>query len=520
MKLTFVLSALLAATCAFGAPLDQRRAGSGPYVYVNFAINCHDWLDPDMSGAAVLHAARLFAKYKVRADFYVTEPLAYAWAANGTIAELRKLGMVFGYHHRPPHPLWYDSQERRRMLALPAADLYREVERYETYRLDLTTGGLLAGESGGYAGTAKLVGGNPVALGAGAASPALVALDREVLARMGAKMVVAYHSGGDPEFPLVWWQGMLSRPSDFSVVRVPPNSRQRAAGIQVLPRGVADGEEAGNFWWNVTGDPEAQEHSPAKYLMRKVEALPRGRLAFVTCLIHEDNWYKQGTAWDGTYFEDRGRKQPRTPPYKPDPRRMVRLRTEEEQARIRAWWDELVRVAATDPRIRVVVSTDLLQLVRPDDIERTYDREILIPAARVIANADGALPRWVALDNDALSLSDCVQAFTAALAGAKTLRVRTMLGPARPPSEAGEVTFTSSAVTAAARALAAQIGSRRTPDELPAKVKVGDSEVPLETYLYAAARTLLGDKNVNVPPLRSGPPDPARWTAKPARRRT
>jgi hypothetical protein len=88
----------------------------------------------------------------------------------------------------------------------------------------------------------------------------------------------------------------------------------RAANIQVLPWGVAAGEEAGNFWWNVTGDPEAQEHAPARYLLRKVGEFPKDRLAFVTCLIHEDNWYKQGTSWDGTYFEDRGRKQPRQPP--------------------------------------------------------------------------------------------------------------------------------------------------------------------------------------------------------------
>ena len=508
-----MIPALLLLLAAAAPSTDQRRPEGPAYVYVNFAINCHDWLDPDMSSAAVLRAARLFARHGVRADFYVTEPLARAWRekAPGAIEELNKLGMTFGYHHRPPHPLWFDSPARRELLGRPIEEQYREIERYETWRLDLETGGLDTSVKGGYAGTAELVGAKPVALGAGAASPHLVAFDRQVLARMGARMVVAYHSAGEADYPLVWWQGLLARPSDFSVVRVPPNSKQRATGAQVLPRGVGAGEEAGNFWWNVTEDPEAQEHAPDKYLLRKIDGLARDRLSFVTCLIHEDNWYKQGTSWDGTYFEDRGRKQPRTPPFKPEPRRMVRLRAEEEQARIWKWWEELVGAAAGDPRVRVAASTDLLGLVRGDDLERTYDLLTVRAAARKIAAVADRLPEYVALENDFLSLGDCVQAFTAALAGRKTIAVRTLLGPARPAPPA-QAKVQAADVVAAAKSL--------KPDALPATVAVGNQPLALETYLYAAARVLAGEKGeFTVPPLRGPGPDPARWTVKPARRR-
>jgi len=164
---------LLLALCAAAqaADLDQRRLEGRAYVCVNFAINCHDWLDPDMSSAAVLRAARLFAKHRIHADFYVTEPLACAWTekAPGTIAELKKLGMGLGYHHRPPHPIWFDSEHARRILSLAPQEAYREIERYETWRLDLETGRLRTSAQGGYAGTAQLAGAPPLVLGAGVA---------------------------------------------------------------------------------------------------------------------------------------------------------------------------------------------------------------------------------------------------------------------------------------------------------------------------------------------------------------
>jgi len=56
-------------------------------------------------------------------------------------------------------------------------------------------------QKGGYAGTSEMLGTRPVGFGAGAAPPHLVALDREVLARMARALVVSFHSAGKRGLP-------------------------------------------------------------------------------------------------------------------------------------------------------------------------------------------------------------------------------------------------------------------------------------------------------------------------------
>lgn len=505
-----------------GAGIDQRKPVDAKTVYVNFAINCHDWLDPDMSSEALLRAARLFAKHGIRADFYFTESLAEALEqkAPQTIRELKRLGMNFGFHQRPPHPIWFDSKERRAMLSMTPEQAYQAMSDHESKGTDLATGAVSDQNTGGFKGVIKLFGTPPAILGAGAAPPQLVAYDRDVLRRMGMKMVVAFHSQGNLDYPLLWWQGLLARPSDFSVVRVPPNSRQRANNTQVLPRGTAAGEESGGFWWNVTDDPEAQDHAPAKYLARKIKEMPNDRISFVTCLIHEDNWYKQGNSWDATFYEDRGRKQPRTPPFTPEPRKSIRLRNAEEKERIWQWWEELVALSGRHERIRNVTVSQIYALVRPDDLERTYPRQTVLDAAKIIAASKTNLPEFVVTGEDALSLSDCVQAFTKSLTS-KPPAVRVMLGPIRRPSRepVSAVSLTASSVRTAAASLTAPLEQKQLPHTIPAVVRIADKDVPIETYLHAAAQVLTGNNGpIEVPALATVAPDPAQWTVKPARR--
>ena len=72
---------------------------------------------------------------------------------------------------------------------------------------------------------------------------------------------------------------------------------------------------------------------------------------------------------------------------------------------------------------------------------------------------------------------------------------------------------------AAAGNLAASLDERLKPDALPATVRIGDQDAELETYLYVAAKVLLGEKgSIAAPALKQAGPDPARWTVKPARR--
>ncbi|MCP5112169.1 MAG: hypothetical protein GY953_15175, partial [bacterium] len=184
--------------------------------------------------------------------------------------------------------------------------------------------------------------------------------------------------------------------------------------------------------------------------------------------------------------------------------------------------EELVAFAAGSKNVRVVTSADLVNLVRQDDHERTYNRKTLIAAARELVTSDSFPPEYLVVSDDALSLSDAVQAFTHALAAegpANAIAVRTMLGPFRARGRTtAEFTTRAKDVRAAAAQLVTQIEQPRKPDALPATVSIGDHDAELEAYLYAAAKFLLGeDGALTVPALRPAGPDPARWTIKPAR---
>ncbi len=532
------LSQPLAPPAVRGATLAQaqRQKMGAARVYLNFAINCHDWVNPKLSSATVLRAARFLAKHGVKADFYVTGPLCRAWAekAPGTIEELTRLGMGLGYHQRMPHPIFFPPTLRA-LIGKPPGEVYQTLVRYESEELDLRTGNTVPGKAGGYALVKQKAGDAPLALGAGTAPPYLMAMDREILRRMGARMVVAYHSRGDEQYPLIWWQGLLARPSDFSVVRVPPNSRQRAAGRNVLPRGTAAGEEAGSFWWAAIHDPEAQPHRPARYLESKMAGLPRDRVTYVTSLIHENNWYLTSNSFNAIYYEGRAKRRPRRPPFDIEGTPRVPLRPKGDTEKIWQWWEELVKFVAANRQVRVVTAADLLHRVRRDDLERTYDRQTLEAAARQLTEVDSFPPQFLvvsgAAGEDALSLSDAVQAITRAIAaepGKDPFAVRTMLGPIRdrgPRRERGAAPPLTSAFTAraadvraAARRLVSEIQKPGQPDALPATVRIGDHEAELEAYLYAAAKVLLGAKGtLEVPALKQASPDPARWTIKPAR---
>ncbi|MCP5114050.1 MAG: hypothetical protein GY953_24725, partial [bacterium] len=175
---------------------SQRRQTGDATVYLNFAINCHDWVHPDLSSETVLRAARYLAKHGLKADFYATGPLYRAWTekAPGTIEELVRLGMGLGYHQRPPHPIFFNHEQRRRILAMEPAEAYETFVRFESEQLDLATGDTVAGQPGGFLGAKQRAGLTPIVLGAGSAPPRLMALNRQVLRTMGARMLVAHHS--------------------------------------------------------------------------------------------------------------------------------------------------------------------------------------------------------------------------------------------------------------------------------------------------------------------------------------
>ena len=176
--------------------------------------------------------------------------------------------------------------------------------------------------------------------------------------------------------------------------------------------------------------------------------------------------------------------------------------------------------------MRVVTTADLLEMLH-DDLERTFDRSTLEAAAKELVEVESFPPEFLTVTSDggedALSLSDAVQAITRALSDpsdAGEFAVRTMLGPIQASATAGGFDVSAEDVRLAAKRLTSRLDQPGRPDALPGSVEIAGKERPLESYLFAAARVLLGQSGeFHIPALASASTDPARWTIKPARRR-
>ncbi len=321
-----------------------------PRAYLTFALNVHDWVHHDESAATLLRWIDLLERYGVRGDVYLTAPVVRAYQEDHpeVIERLRASDMTISYHVRAPHPLVPGFGQ---VLEGLEGEALRQVLRdYETYRLDLATGGLDRSASGGYVYVAQVFGRPPVVASAAGGSPRVASAARRVYAELGARMTVLYHEEGtDPANPFVYVDGLLVRPSDFSVTR------------------VTLGNGGQNFWWNLTTSPRADRFHPVRLLEEGLTAWEEkgyGRPPFVTALIHENNFSRSGSAaWGSFYYEidARGNKTtPLSPPFDlraPDP---STPRSPEEQEAIWAAYEALVAYAAE--HLAVVTSEDLVEM--------------------------------------------------------------------------------------------------------------------------------------------------------------
>jgi hypothetical protein len=266
-----------------------------------------------------------------------------------TIGRITASAMTISYHVRPPHPL-YDGFDDR-LEGLSEAELEQILLDYETYALDLTTGDLDRSRAGGYTYVADLFGRKPVVASGASRDPRINSVARRVYASLGAQMTVVYHeSGTSLETPFVWVDGLLVRPSDFSVTRTAP----------------VDGRDG--FWWNTMMAPDASRYDPTAMLQAQLaewETREPGRAPFVTALIHENNFSRRGPeGWSSFYYvmKHGQRAEPLSPPFDlsaPDP---SRPRPPEEQAAIFAAYERLVAYSASN--LAVVTSEDIVELAR------------------------------------------------------------------------------------------------------------------------------------------------------------
>lgn len=355
-SLTFACTPATPQTPPTVAPVSALTPNPSPdygrgedVAYISFIINVHDWNHPTESADLLLQLVDLFEKYGVRGDFYFTAEITRELAEKrpDVIERFRDSDMTISYHVRPPHPLYtgFDALLKN----LNDDELCQTLLDYETYALDLETGDLDRSRPGGYAYVAQAFGRNPVVAAAPNGDPRIKDTAQRVYAALGAQMTILYHESGTKiNQPFEYVNGLLVRPSDFSVTRTT----------------FIDGGE--NFWWNFMSRPDADEYNPTALLQNQLaewESHNYGRAPFVTSLIHENNYYRSGAeAWSSIYFTmEKGQKtDPLAPPYNlsaPDP---SKLRTPEDQQAIFAAYEELVAYAAAN--LMVVTSEDILAL--------------------------------------------------------------------------------------------------------------------------------------------------------------
>ena len=328
---------------------------TGTPAYISFVINVHDWTHPTESADLLLKLVDLFEKYGVRGDFYFTAEITRKLAEKrpDVIERFRNSDMTISYHVRPPHPLYLGFDSRLKNLS--DEELYQTILDYETYALDLTTGDLDRARPGGYTYVAQAFGRNPVVASAPNGDPRIKDAAQRVYASLGAQMTVLYHEEGTKvNQPFEYVNGLLARPSDFSVTRTT----------------FIDGGE--NFWWNFMSRPDADEYNPAALLQSQLAEwvgqignLTYSRAPFITSLIHENNYYRSGAeAWSSIYFTmDKGKKaEPLSPPFNLSASDPSHLRTEADQAAIFAAYEQLVAYAAS--HLTVVTSEDIVLLAQ------------------------------------------------------------------------------------------------------------------------------------------------------------
>ncbi len=314
------------------APSVQDPAGM-----ISFVLNVHDWRNVNESADTLLRAISIFEKHKVKGDFYLTAQMAevYSEKRPDVIRRLQESRMTISFHNRAPHPLraGFDGVLR----GLDDQTLEKAVRDYETYRLDLATGGLDKSRPGGYAYVAKVFGSPPVAVGESTVDRRIVSAAMKVYRDMGAKVVVVYHEQGTKiDKPFESLDGLLIRPSDFSITRW-----------------KIQGEKEETFWWN------RENPNPLARLKEELAAWKGSRAPIVTALIHENNFFRFGPeSWTPIYYSGK-KKQPKPPPFDLDAKDVSRPRSKEEQEKIWAAYEALVAYAAE--HLRVVTSKEIAE---------------------------------------------------------------------------------------------------------------------------------------------------------------
>jgi peptidoglycan/xylan/chitin deacetylase (PgdA/CDA1 family) len=316
---------------------------SGPG-YITFAVNVHDWCHPRDSADTLKRLATMFKRHGVRGDFYLTAPMVavYREQCPDVIKTLKDTGMTISYHFRPPHPAYTGFSGK--LAPLHGAELESALRDIETCELDLATGALHKDRKGGYALVAETLGTKPVCASALCDTPKIKMALLKIYREMGAKMALMYHeSGTKVDQPFEFVDGLLIRPSDFSI------TRWKAPG---------DAEE--NFWWNRVMSRDGAAYDPTAKLKQELANWKAPRPPLITALIHENNYYRRGAeTWKAYYLDGRT---PLPPPWNLKAADPSRARPKQEVEKIFTAYESMVVYAAK--HLKVVTSADLVAMTQ------------------------------------------------------------------------------------------------------------------------------------------------------------
>jgi hypothetical protein len=314
-----------------------------PLGYITFVVNVHDIINLADSAETLLKLIDLFEEHGVKGDFFLTGPMTHAYIEGHpeVIQRLKETGMTISYHVQPPHPLVPDFQGP---LQVGAVNVKLErIANYESQRLDMTTGGLIAGEPGGYLFLQEIFGAPPSAVYIpddpikGFALPHFTGI--------GAQMVVLYHqSGTSIEQPYAQDYGMWVRPVDI------PISHWTSADI-----------DASMAWWDMLATEYAASYQPVSRLQDEIESWSAERLPFIIVTIDEYNFYREGPPpWTMIYYQAPGTTQPNSPPFNLDAQDLTLPRSPENEKVVWDAYVALVEWAAT--YMQVVTSADIVDM--------------------------------------------------------------------------------------------------------------------------------------------------------------
>lgn len=311
---------------------------------ITFGINIHDVNHVGDSADTLLKLIDIFTRAGVKGDFYLTGPMVELYKAErpDVIRRLQTSGMAISYHVRPPHPLvtGFDA----RLANLSDAEREAMLRDYETYALDRATGELDRTRPGGYT-LVRDTFGSAVTVVTPNRDPRTKAAGLRVYRALGAGAVVWYHEEqADLARPITLREGLVVRPSDIGLTRW----------------NDAGGRE--QFWWNrVSRDAT---FDPINQLKKRLAGWTGGRGAFITALVHENNFYRSGPeGWTLAYYADKEKTTPLPPPWDITPTEVSSVRPPGEQAAIWKAYEDLVRWSAAN--LRVVTGADLVKMASP-----------------------------------------------------------------------------------------------------------------------------------------------------------